>query len=58
MKKELKKEKKLFLKKLQITKIKNPGAVLGGGGGGPQNINDCTDPNEASNHQGGFDTGR
>lgn len=56
MKKELKKEKKLFLKKLKITKIKNPGAILGGGG--LQKIDNCSDPNEASNHQGGFDTGR
>lgn len=45
MKKELKKEKKLFLKKLQITKVKNPRAILGGGG--QQKIDNCGDPNEA-----------
>ncbi|MDQ0065159.1 hypothetical protein [Chryseobacterium lathyri] len=54
MKKEIKKEKKLSLKKLQIAKITNPGKIFGGS----QNINDCGDPNGASNHQSGFDTGR
>ncbi|UCA60125.1 hypothetical protein KB553_01020 [Chryseobacterium rhizoplanae] len=54
MKKEIKKEKKLSLKKLQIAKITNPSKIVGG----LQNIDNCSDPNEASNHQGGFDTGR
>ncbi|ANF52982.1 hypothetical protein A0O34_21725 [Chryseobacterium glaciei] len=55
MKKEPKNEKKLSLKKLQIVKIANPNKIFGGT---RQNVNDCGDPNNASNHQGGFDTSR
>lgn len=54
MKKQIKKEQKLSLKKLQIAKIKNPNKIFGG----LQNIDNCSDPDGASNHQGGFDTGR
>ncbi|MDQ0784485.1 hypothetical protein [Chryseobacterium sp. W4I1] len=53
MKKENKSEKKLSLKKLQMTKVTNPGKIYGGltlqGFEGVE----CTSPENASKPQGG-----
>jgi hypothetical protein len=55
MKKKIKKEKKLSLKKLQIAKINNPNKIFGGT---KHFNNDCPDPENGSSNHGGVDTGR
>lgn len=54
MKKSIKKEKKLSLKKLQMAKISNPNRIFGGT---KQFINDCGNPENGSSNHGGVDTG-
>ncbi|CAA7194140.1 hypothetical protein [Chryseobacterium potabilaquae] len=55
MKKQIKKEKKLSLEKLQLVKINNPKKIFGGT---KQFIEGCGDPNNASGNNGGIDTGK
>ncbi|MDN5478237.1 MAG: hypothetical protein L0G39_14980 [Chryseobacterium sp.] len=54
MKKQIRKEKKLSLEKLQLVKVTNQTKIFGGGGTRQTKIDSCIDPeNGSGNQQGG-----